>query len=58
MGVILTAVTISLFNINIKYLITFNATVFCTIFAYLIPAIMHLRCAYFPSRRTLDNELT
>ena len=56
--VLLVATAISIKNINIKYLITFNATVFCTVFAYFIPAFLHLKCAYFSRGKTPPHQLT
>ena len=53
-----TAVIISILNINIKYIITFNSTFFCSIFAYTIPAILHLKCAYLPMIKSPVKELT
>jgi hypothetical protein len=50
------AVTISLLEINIRYIITFNGTAFGLVYCYLIPFLFHLKCAYL--HRPAIPELT
>lgn len=45
------AVGLSIVNINIKYIITFNGTVFGFIYCYLLPCLFHIKCAYFSKPR-------
>lgn len=47
-GVIFLAVAASLLDINIRYIIQFNGAVFGFIYCYLIPVVLHIKCAYFP----------
>jgi hypothetical protein len=51
------AVVISLLNINIKYIITLNGAFFGFIFCYLIPAVLHLKCAYLHIRPPSPPEI-
>lgn len=51
------AVAISLANINIKYIITFNGAVFGFIYCYLIPCLFHVQCAYLKTPRLTLTQL-
>lgn len=41
------AVGVSLIDVNIRYIIQFNGTVFGFIYCYLIPVALHIKCCYF-----------